>query len=285
MAHKSTLFLLAITLISLAFAAKYRSKSDSAQPKADSLTPNSYETPASAPLSAALSPTVLEQVSNPFEQIEAANDRATTRGVFTHQNLPGFSLQYPGEWAVAIKEFKEEDPSGSLHPYYFPTCHDRCMSLRITKAQTGLQLFFQLAQDNSYFMCSNKAEVTKVNDKWDRIRYEVPVENLITGIYYSTNVTVNERIGSPSQPEDMSVDGVRQTLTGEAFNVCDYTSGNRLNQAPQETVWGDYAPSEFSILMEKPRVLGIPSAEELQTIDQMVMSIEGVEGRFELLAE
>lgn len=258
-----------LLVIGLAFAAKYGSDSDSAQPKADSLTPNSYETPVSAPLSSALSlplsPVVPEQVSTPFEQTESVYDWTTTGGVFIHSDLPGFSFAYPKNWTVeAVKTFFDPQSKGFTSHYYGDTkpCSDACMGVRLTSDNISVEFLFDLAIDDGGGICDDALAFEKVGD-YSRISGP-------EGLYYSKTLVTNYREEYPERGV-YELDG-SLAEKGRIYQACVFFSGSDLLAPTPEAF-----VNAGAILAEFPRVIGSPDQSHLAEIDAIVQSIAGID--------
>jgi hypothetical protein len=63
---------------------------------------------------------------------------SSTDTTLPHEYLPGFNITYANGWSISkVKQFRDENPQDFVSNY-FPTCHGRCMGIRLSKSNVSL---------------------------------------------------------------------------------------------------------------------------------------------------
>jgi hypothetical protein len=199
-------------------------------------------------------------------------------GKFAHEDLPGFSFEYPVDWVIEINPFHIDTPEYfgdiELYPTYARDsgCGIRCMSVKLSKNNIDIYLIAHLSYDFGGKYCSNTKSFESLDDGWYRI--ENP-----NGYYYSTNLVKDKTISEEEAFLGAFVDGEVQRLAGgETFIFCDYYPGSWLVAEPSVAEWGT-GLADARLWLEKPKVIGSPDEVLLAEIDEIMMSIQGIEGR------
>jgi hypothetical protein len=169
----------------------------------------------------------------------------STDTTFPHELLPGFNINIPAEWKLSFKQFNEP-ANNQFTSIYFPSCHERCMGVKIMKDNVGLELSFDVAFDSNAYECSINTSSTPLSNGWFKILKD-------NKYFYTKGVTKSDSKDS----------------------VCIQGSGSFLIQSsPVEDTEGP--GTKAPILLEHPRVLGNPTKEQLKEIDSIVTSINGL---------
>lgn len=186
---------------------------------------------------------------------------------FQHEYLPGFDIVFLDDWKLDTKQFQDKD-SRDFVSTYFPTCHERCMGVRLSKSDVSLDILFDVAFDNNAFKCSNSVVYQEISNGWYRIKDS-------QGYFYTRNVELNKALENGKFPSPYGkASDEWSAIAGTTYKICVQGSGDFLNQYSEvetgET--GDGVP----ILMEFPKVKGNPDDNTLTILDNMVSSIKGL---------
>jgi hypothetical protein len=236
----------AVVLCGVAFLVSQALKADLPAEEDNSANHSVASTPISAPLSAPVkAPT------------------ATT--TFTHPDLPGFAISYPEDWTLSMKPFQVTDP-GDFDSYYYGitkgVCDNGCMGVRLSKGDISLNMAFDLILDDGGTVCFEDPEYEPVGPGY-RVRYPDDVR-------YVRNADHNFFVEHPGW-RFFEPDGT--TAQMKTYDMCIRGSGRLLTAPPAE----ELARGAGAILMEDPRVVGTPDAVTWETIDAMILSIQGIE--------
>jgi len=193
---------------------------------------------------------------------------------FTHSKLPGFSMEYPSDWKIEVKEFKEKDTL-SFTSFYFPSCHESCLGLRFSKNNVSIEILFDLVYDDNGYHCSDNVNIVKLSGKW--YRYDSLMD-------YSGSIKPKYIYTESGQENAKSF----MEQTGHLYKFCDSGTGGAgliERQSIQDTYGENYDvnhpelfPSAPGIMIEKPKVYSDQSidTEVLEEIDNMIISMKGI---------
>lgn len=181
-------------------------------------------------------------------------------------NLPGFTIAYGSDWTVTQKKFGIKDP-GVFISSYFPSCHEGCMGIRLSKGDISLDLLFDKAYDSAGIVCSNTASYEGLSNGWYRIKDS-------KGYFYSKTVTLNQHIDGEKYPQNSTSNHEWEMASGMDYAICKQGAGTFIElHNPPDNFQGP------GILLEFPKVRGNPDSAQLAELDAIVTSIKGL-GRY-----
>lgn len=190
--------------------------------------------------------------------------------VFQHKYLSGYSFNYPVDWKITIKEFKTTDDKG-FDPTYASNCDEVCMGTRLSKNNVSLEFIFDVAFDDMGTKCSNTVNYTKLANKWFRFEDS-------TGIYYHNQVSLNYNTGDNGGPKFGGVNDEWSYVDNTTYKICIHMTGTFLEKhSDLEGIDNISTDGKTPILMEMPQVKGKPSKLLLTEIDQIILSIKGLQ--------
>lgn len=197
-----------------------------------------------------------------IEQLADEPKEPSTQVGIPHEFLPSFDIDYSDSWNLTVKQFRVKD-TGPFESKYFPTCHENCMGVRLSKNNISLDLIFDIAYDNNAFRCSNSVAYQKLSNNWYRIKDS-------SGYWYTNRVQLDKTLKPGKFPSPFGeVDDEWSAVKDETYEICVQGSGEFLEE---------FSPvhPEAGILMEFPRIIGNPSGGLLDELDSMVISIQGL---------
>jgi len=204
------------------------------------------------------------------DQLEAATQR------YTHP-MTGFGIQYPVDWNITVKEFDENVSRGFVSQYFNQVpCQENCMGVRLSREDVALEMVMvQAYDDNVGDRCSNTVRFEEVGSGWYRLHTK-------DDVYYSQNVAIGRSAAEVSQdiaPNSLneafgSIEDEWSYREGIDYAICDQNTGTTVGGL----MYSDEHDLPAMVVLEKPRVVGIPEVDAWPIIDAMVQSIEGIEG-------
>lgn len=219
---------------------------------------NLQSSPASSPVSAALSnkqPVIPTDVAQDY-----INLQESSLNQFTHPQLPGFSIDFPTTWDLALKPFEisaaEFDPLDQNRS-------ESQLQIEIKQDSVNLQLLFFLAWDDNFgYRCSNSVEFKAVGDDWYRFQDS-------KGVFYTNDATTDYFTGTTPNYAWSDLRPEWTYSENAEYRFCDRGWGDFLKSKPPI----ELSTENNGILMQKPEIVGNPTALQLAEIDAMVGSI------------
>ena len=206
---------------------------------------------------------LFDQILSTFKFLD---DNENTK-TYSHDSLPGFAFDYQTGLILKTKQFGLSDPEGFISTY-FPTCHDRCMGVRLSNEHNvSLNLIFDVAFDDVGMKCSDNVDFTEVGNGWYRIKDS-------SGYFYSRNIELNKTLGQGNFIPLGTIKDEWSAIENTKYKICINGNGNFLKQYSfvEKGEDNDGVP----IMMELPNIIGTPDDTFLKEIDNAVTSIKGI---------
>jgi hypothetical protein len=175
--------------------------------------------------------------------------------------LPGFSIIFSKDWEIQQKSF--DSPTDTrFKSHYFMRCSEDCSAIKLSKGNISLDLIFDHIYDDNTFKCSNRVDFLSIGSGWYRLKDS-------TGYFYARKLEINRKLGLDAFPSLLgSTTDEYSVIQNATYKFCLQGSGSSLIDNSTFTDGG--------ILLENPRISGIPNETELLEIDKIILSVKGI---------